>query len=207
MPWARHVSGVQLGAPHLPGVPPPPQVCPLGQLPQSSVPPQPSPAGPHLMPCAAQVELGARAAIGRAAHAGRFRRHRRSARSGRCRTGSGCRSRRPRDRTGYPVPRRSAACTACCAAHARRAAAAAALPARAGAAFEQAAAAVTRGAALDALAPRTSSACTRAWYGCTQEPRSNSMNSSTFSCARERPGAALAREGPVVGAAGGRRRS
>jgi hypothetical protein len=41
--------------PHIPGRPPPPQLCPSGQLPQSSCPPQPSPAGPQLTPSAAQV--------------------------------------------------------------------------------------------------------------------------------------------------------
>ena len=45
--WAQ-VLGVQVGAPHTLGVPPPPQVWPEGQMPQASVPPQPSPAGPQL---------------------------------------------------------------------------------------------------------------------------------------------------------------
>lgn len=44
----------QLCAPHNPG-PPAPQACPLGQLPQLSRPPQPSPAGPHCRPSDAQV--------------------------------------------------------------------------------------------------------------------------------------------------------
>lgn len=49
------VRGVQVVAPHLPGVPPPPQVCPAGQAGQVKVPPQPSPAVPQLMPRLAQV--------------------------------------------------------------------------------------------------------------------------------------------------------
>ena len=44
----------QCGWPHLPG-PPRPQTSPVGQLPQSSTLPQPSPAWPHWMLCAAQV--------------------------------------------------------------------------------------------------------------------------------------------------------
>lgn len=41
--------------PHTLARPPPPQLCPVGQLPQSSRPPQPSPAGPQLTPIIAQV--------------------------------------------------------------------------------------------------------------------------------------------------------
>src|SRR5262245_53348021 len=36
--------------PHTPGVPPPPQVSPAGQAPQSRVPPQPSPTIPQYLP-------------------------------------------------------------------------------------------------------------------------------------------------------------
>jgi len=36
-------------------VPPPPHVWPVGQVPQSSVPPQPSGMAPQLSPAAAQV--------------------------------------------------------------------------------------------------------------------------------------------------------
>ena len=52
---AEQVSGWHDGAPHTPGVPPPPQVCGSLQLPQppSMTLPQPSPAGPHEIPCAA----------------------------------------------------------------------------------------------------------------------------------------------------------
>jgi hypothetical protein len=52
---AAHVSGVHIGAPHWLGTPPPPHVCPDGHAPHWSVPPQPSPEGPHATPCAAQV--------------------------------------------------------------------------------------------------------------------------------------------------------
>jgi hypothetical protein len=50
-----HVRGVQLGAPHFPGTPPPPQVSGAVQSPHASTPPQPSPAGPHSMFCSAHV--------------------------------------------------------------------------------------------------------------------------------------------------------
>jgi hypothetical protein len=43
------------GAPHLPGTPPPPHVCPVGHIPQSIKLPQPSPIGPHVTPCAEHV--------------------------------------------------------------------------------------------------------------------------------------------------------
>jgi hypothetical protein len=62
---ALHVRGVQLpasGAPHWPGTPPPPHVCGAVQAPQSSWPPQPSPAGPQVMFCCwhdCGVQLGA----------------------------------------------------------------------------------------------------------------------------------------------------
>jgi hypothetical protein len=36
-------------------MPPPPQVWPMGQVPQSSWLPQPSPAGPHEIACWAQL--------------------------------------------------------------------------------------------------------------------------------------------------------
>ncbi len=57
---AAQVCGTQApesGAPQVPGLPPPPQVCPLGQLPQPPAIklPQPSPAGPHERCCSAQV--------------------------------------------------------------------------------------------------------------------------------------------------------
>src|SRR4051812_38682339 len=48
-------TGVHAGAPHWLGMPPPPQVCPFGQFPQSREPPQPSPAGPQPMPWSIQV--------------------------------------------------------------------------------------------------------------------------------------------------------
>jgi hypothetical protein len=54
-PSDAHVSGVHVGAPHTPGVPPPPHVWPAGQLPQLRSPPQPSGAGPHWTPACAQV--------------------------------------------------------------------------------------------------------------------------------------------------------
>ena len=41
--------------PHLPGVPPPPQVCGAVQLPHCRTPPHPSPAGPHSRPSFWQV--------------------------------------------------------------------------------------------------------------------------------------------------------
>jgi hypothetical protein len=52
-PAVEHVMGVQ--PPQTPETPPPPHVCPDAQGPQSSAPPQPSPAGPHWMFCAAHV--------------------------------------------------------------------------------------------------------------------------------------------------------
>ena len=55
IPWAAHVVGVQVPVPQTPGLPPPPQVWPVGHDPQSSVLPQPSPAVPHEKPCFAQV--------------------------------------------------------------------------------------------------------------------------------------------------------
>src|SRR6476620_6470269 len=60
-PSCAQVLGTQVGAPHLLGVPPPPQV-PLAQVPQPGLllaslatPPQPSPAVPQLRPSCAQV--------------------------------------------------------------------------------------------------------------------------------------------------------
>jgi hypothetical protein len=48
--------GIDDGAPHWFGVPPPPQVWPAGQsFPQSSVAPQPSSTSPHAAPSAAHV--------------------------------------------------------------------------------------------------------------------------------------------------------
>ena len=41
--------------PHTLVVPPPPQVCGAVQVPQFSVPPQPSASEPQFFPCAAQV--------------------------------------------------------------------------------------------------------------------------------------------------------
>jgi hypothetical protein len=53
------VSGVQLGAPHTPGVPPPPHVWPLGHVPQSSSPPHPSATLPHCtLPHVSFVHVG-----------------------------------------------------------------------------------------------------------------------------------------------------
>jgi hypothetical protein len=52
------VSGTQgwtTGVAQTPGAPPPPQSCPTGQVPQLSGSPHPSPAGPQLKPCDAQV--------------------------------------------------------------------------------------------------------------------------------------------------------
>ena len=52
--WHRFVQGGT--GPHTPGVPPPPHPSFAGHVsPQSSCPPQPSPAGPQLYPSAAQV--------------------------------------------------------------------------------------------------------------------------------------------------------
>src|SRR5258708_19764437 len=61
MPCAAHVKGLQPGppsmltpVPHLLG-PPPPQYSPFGQLPHWIKSPQPSPCGPQVKPCCAQV--------------------------------------------------------------------------------------------------------------------------------------------------------
>ena len=54
-PTEAQVRGWQVGPPHIPGVPPPPQVWPAGQLPQFSIPPQPSSLGPHCSFREAQV--------------------------------------------------------------------------------------------------------------------------------------------------------
>ncbi len=57
-PWAAHVRGMHAPlsmAPHCPFAPPPPQVWSEGHVPHARVPPQPSPAGPHAMFCAAHV--------------------------------------------------------------------------------------------------------------------------------------------------------
>jgi hypothetical protein len=48
-PHDRGTHAPPSGAPHCPGTPPPPQVCPAGQVPQFRAFPQPSPAGPHSM--------------------------------------------------------------------------------------------------------------------------------------------------------------
>src|SRR5262249_5064843 len=53
-PRSLHVFGVH-PVPHVCGLPPPPHVWPAGQLPQSSVPPQPSPIIPQVAPAIAQV--------------------------------------------------------------------------------------------------------------------------------------------------------
>ncbi len=59
IPCDAHVIGVQTkppsDSPHWPGTPPPPHVSGVVQLPQLSDPPQPLPAGPHMMFCEAQV--------------------------------------------------------------------------------------------------------------------------------------------------------
>lgn len=55
IPWLAHVEGEHVvpepvGAPHLNGVPPPPQVVPDVHAPQLMRPPQPSPTMPHEAP-------------------------------------------------------------------------------------------------------------------------------------------------------------
>jgi hypothetical protein len=52
---AAHVVGVQLGVAHWFGTPPPPQICPVGQTPQSTRFPQPSAIGPQLAFASAHV--------------------------------------------------------------------------------------------------------------------------------------------------------
>src|SRR4051812_48451394 len=54
MPSWLHVFTVHCGGPHLLG-PAAPHDCPIGQLPQSMTPPQPSPAGPQSNPSCATV--------------------------------------------------------------------------------------------------------------------------------------------------------
>jgi hypothetical protein len=49
------VAGAQDSVPHWPGTPAPPQLCPVGQEPQFSRLPQPSPIDPQLTPCATHV--------------------------------------------------------------------------------------------------------------------------------------------------------
>jgi hypothetical protein len=51
------LRGVHVGVPHTLGIPPPPHVWGDVHVPQSSPPPQPSPAGPQLMCWAAQLVL------------------------------------------------------------------------------------------------------------------------------------------------------
>src|SRR5690242_8825632 len=53
--FAGHPVAVHGGTPHRPATPPPPHVCPSGQVPQLRRLPQPSPVVPHSMPCAVQV--------------------------------------------------------------------------------------------------------------------------------------------------------
>ena len=48
MPWAAQVLGEQVAVPHLPGVPPPPHVVPVGHVPQLKMLPQPSPVEPQV---------------------------------------------------------------------------------------------------------------------------------------------------------------
>lgn len=55
MPSAAQVVGVHEPAPQTPGVPPPPHVRPELQLPQLSIPVQPSLTSPHSRPRAEQV--------------------------------------------------------------------------------------------------------------------------------------------------------
>jgi hypothetical protein len=55
---AAHEVGLHAAAsgyPHWPDTPPPPQVCGETQFPQAIWLPQPSPAGPQVIPCAAHV--------------------------------------------------------------------------------------------------------------------------------------------------------
>jgi hypothetical protein len=49
------VAGVHAGAPHWPGVPPPPQLWPVGHEPQLRRLPHPSATEPHATPCCAHV--------------------------------------------------------------------------------------------------------------------------------------------------------
>jgi hypothetical protein len=48
LPSCAHVFGWHAGAPHLPATPPPPHVSGAVQVPQSTVPPQPSLTGPQV---------------------------------------------------------------------------------------------------------------------------------------------------------------
>ncbi|HZJ56303.1 MAG TPA: hypothetical protein VFD38_19330 [Myxococcaceae bacterium] len=50
LPWAAQVVGVQLPVPQTFEVPPPPQVSPAPQLPQLTLPPQPSGTLPQFWP-------------------------------------------------------------------------------------------------------------------------------------------------------------
>src|SRR5438045_1423101 len=60
-----HCVGVQTpesrAAPHTPGIPAPPQVCPPEQPPQSCCPPQPSPTVPQYLPFACWQAMGVHA--------------------------------------------------------------------------------------------------------------------------------------------------
>jgi hypothetical protein len=53
-PCCAHVCGVQV-VPQTPALPFAPHDSPAGQVPHWSIPPQPSPAGPHEMFCCAHV--------------------------------------------------------------------------------------------------------------------------------------------------------
>jgi hypothetical protein len=55
MPWAAQVVALHVGAPHTLGVPPPPHVSGETHVPHWIRLPQPSPAGPHVKPCWAQL--------------------------------------------------------------------------------------------------------------------------------------------------------
>src|SRR2546423_463534 len=66
MPAGHVVAGTQPAEPpHTPGVPPPPHVCGAVQVPQSNVPPQPSPCWPQLIAIVAQsaVVFGTQPAV------------------------------------------------------------------------------------------------------------------------------------------------
>src|SRR5690348_5139913 len=68
-PTPMHVCGLHIDEPHVPGVPPPPHCCPVGQLPQLSTTPsaQPSPDWPHMKPKSAHV-FGVHAPAGGPTH-------------------------------------------------------------------------------------------------------------------------------------------
>src|SRR6185436_3356052 len=57
--WVHWVFMQPTGiAPHTPGMPPPPQVVPVGQPPQSFIFPQPSPTMPQYLPVACMHSMG-----------------------------------------------------------------------------------------------------------------------------------------------------